>query len=318
MLRLGEWILKSSVSKLKSKRLSLTGKSALTGFLFTLPFCIGLLLFFLPNFIQGIAFAFNQVGFEPGAFTMTYVGWDNFYYAFRTDLNYTSNLISSVTSLLYQVPVIVISSIFFATILNRKFFGRTFVRGVFFLPVIIATGVVIKYFKLDSVTYGVLRGSTETASIFSSSAIEDILINSGLNDGLVEVFVTISTHIFDLMWRTGIQTLILLAGIQSVPASLYEASSIEGASEWDNYWYITIPMLSPMIFVSLVYTVVDTFSDATNPVMSQIQTLVTSLDNGKASAMAIPFMLIILLVLGLLFGVFALINRESKPKKSRG
>lgn len=97
----------------------------------------------------------------------------------------------------------------------------------------------------------------------------------------------------------------------------YEASSIEGASAWDNYWYITIPMLSPMIFVSLVYTVVDTFSDATNPVMSQIQTLVTSLDNGKASAMAIPFMLIILLVLALVFGVFALINRNSKPEKAR-
>lgn len=309
--------MKPSVDKLKSRRLSLTGKNSLTGFLFTLPFCIGLLLFFLPNFMQGVVFAFNQVGFEPGAFTLTYVGWDNFYYAFRTDLDYGNNLISSVSSLLYQVPVIVVSSIFFATILNRKFFGRMFVRGVFFLPVIIATGVVMKYFQLDSVTYGVLRGSTETSAIFSSSAIEEILINSGLNDGLVEVFVTISTNIFDLMWRTGIQTLILLAGIQSVPASLYEASSIEGASAWDNYWYITIPMLSPMIFVSLVYTVVDTFSDATNPVMSQIQTLVTSLDNGKASAMAIPFMLIILLVLALIFGVFALINRNSKPEKAR-
>lgn len=309
--------MKSSVGKLKSRRLSLTGKNSLTGFLFTLPFCIGLLLFFLPNFIQGVVFAFNQVGFEPGGFTLTYVGWDNFYYAFRTDLDYSNNLISSITSLLYQVPVIVVSSIFFATILNRKFFGRIFVRGVFFLPVIIATGVVMKYFQLDSVTYGVLRGSTETSAIFSSSAIEEILINSGLNDGLVKVFVTISTNIFDLMWRTGIQTLILLAGIQSVPASLYEASSIEGASAWDNYWYITIPMLSPMIFVSLVYTVVDTFSDATNPVMSQIQTLVTSLDNGKASAMAIPFMLIILLVLALIFGVFALINRNSNPEKAR-
>lgn len=310
--------MKSSVSKLKSKHLSLTGKNALTGFLFTLPFLIGLLLFFLPSFIQGVAFAFNKVGFEPGAFTMTYVGWDNFYYAFRTDLNYTNNLISSVTSLLYEVPVIAVSSIFFATILNRRFFGRTFVRGVFFLPVIVATGVVMKYLRLDSVTYGVLRGTAETASVFNSSAIEEILINSGLNDGLTQIFVTISSQIFDLMWRTGIQTLILLAGIQSVPASLYEASSIEGASAWDNYWYITIPMLSPMIFVSLVYTVVDTFSDATNAVMSQIQTLVTSLDNGKASAMAIPFMLIIISALALLFGVFALINRESNPKKSKG
>lgn len=292
------------------------GKSALSGFLFTLPFCIGLIFFFFPNFVQGILFAFNRVGFEPGAFTMSFVGWENFYYAFKSDLYYTNNLIASVTSLLYQVPVIVISSIFFATILNRNFRGRTIVRGIFFLPVIIATGVVMKYFKLDSLTYGVLSGSAETVSIFSSSAIKDILINSGLNDGLVEIFVSISNNIFDLMWRTGIQTLILLAGLQSVPASLYEASSIEGASAWDNYWYITIPMLSPMIFVSLVYTIVDTFSDATNAVMAQIQTLVTSLENGKASAMTIPFMIIILLILALVFIVFALINKEKTIKSS--
>ena len=170
---------------------------------------------------------------------------------------------------------------------------------------------------MDAVTYGILQGTSEASSIFSSSAIQDILINSGLNDNLVELFVTISNNIFDLMWRTGIQTLILLAGLQSIPSSLYEASSLEGASAWDNYWYVTIPMLSPMIFVSLIYTVVDTFSDASNPVMAQIQTLVLNLDNGKASAMTIPFMLVILLVLAVIFIAYAFMSRDSRAAKAR-
>lgn len=243
------------------------------------------------------------------------MGLENFRYAFQEDLYYTTNLAASVTSLLYQVPVIVVSSIFFATLLNRRFFGRTFVRAVFFLPVIIASGVVLKFFQLDQVTFGVMRGTSENASVFSASGIKELLIQAGLGDTMVNYFVQISTNIFDLMWRTGIQTLIILAGLQSIPTSLYEASSIEGASAWDNYWYVTIPMLSPMIFVSLVYTVVDTFADANNPVMSQIQTLILGLENGRASAFAIPFMLAIILVLAVIFSIFSRIDRDTARRK---
>ena len=178
------------------RRLSLEGKNALTGFLFTVPFCAGLLLFFLPNFIQSITFAFQRIGYEPGQFTTEFVGWDNFIFAFREDLYYTGNLTGSVTGLLYQVPVIAVSSIFFATLLNRKFFGRTLARAVFFLPVIIASGVVLKFFQLDMVTFGVLRGETESTSVFNASAIKELLIQSGLNSNLVGYFVQISTHIF--------------------------------------------------------------------------------------------------------------------------
>ena len=300
------------------RRLSLEGKNALIGFLFTVPFCVGLLLFFLPNFIQAVVFAFERIGYESGGFTTEFVGWENFIFAFREDLYYTGNLSASITSLLYQVPVITVSGIFFATLLNRKFFGRVFVRAVFFLPVIIASGVVLKFFQMDMVTFGVLRGTTDSNAVFNASAIEELLIQSGMNSELVGYFVQISTHIFDLMWRTGIQTLIILAGLQSIPSSLYEASSLEGASAWDNYWYVTIPMLKPVILVTLIYTIIDTFVDPNNPVMAQIQTLILGLENGKASAMAIPFMLVILAVLGLVMFLFICSGKDSKRKREGG
>lgn len=301
--------------KKNGKRMSLEKKNALTGFLFTVPFCLGLLLFFLPNFIQAVTFAFQHIGFEPGQFITEFVGWDNFVYAFREDLYYTTNLAASVTSLLYQTPVILVCSIFFATLLNRKFFGRTFVRAVFFLPVIIASGVVLKYFQMDMITTSVLNGTSGSSGIFNASNIGELLIQSGLNDKLVNYFVQISSHIFDLMWRTGIQTLIILAALQGIPSALYEASSLEGASAWDNYWYVTIPMLKPMIFVTLIYTIIDTFVDPNNAVMKQIQTLILGLDNGRASAMAIPFMLVILAVLALVTALFVCTSRESGKKR---
>lgn len=301
--------------KKSKKKYSLEKKNALTGFLFTLPFCVGLLLFFLPNFIEAITFAFQKIGYEPGEFTTEFVGWENFHYAFREDLYYTGNLAASVTSLLYQTPVIVICSIFFATLLNRKFFGRTFVRSVFFLPVIIASGVVLKFFQMDMVTTSVLNGNGGNSGIFNADSIKELLIQSGLNDKLVGYFVQISSHIFDLMWRTGIQTLIILAALQGIPAALYEASSLEGASAWDNYWYVTIPMLKPMIFVTLIYTVIDTFVDPNNAVMKQIQTLILGLENGRASAMAIPFMLIIIAVLGIITVLFVRTDRDTRKKQ---
>lgn len=104
--------------------------------------------------------------------------------------------------------MILVCSIFFATLLNRKFFGRTFVRAVFFLPVIIASGVVLKYFQMDMITTSVLNGTSGSSGIFNASNIGELLIQSGLNDKLVNYFVQISSHIFDLMWRTGIQTLL--------------------------------------------------------------------------------------------------------------
>ena len=121
---------------MKKPKLTIEGRKAMSGRLFILPFTIGFLLFFLKPALESLTFVFNDVSLKVGGFTMQFVGLKNLKYIFLTDPDFNKNLVSSMTSLLYKVPVVIIASLFFAIVLNSKFHGRTFVRAVFFLPVI--------------------------------------------------------------------------------------------------------------------------------------------------------------------------------------
>ncbi len=207
--------------------------------------------------------------------------------------------------MLYQVPFILIVSLFLATIINQKFVGRTFVRAIFFLPVIVASGVVISLIQSDALSSTMMEGNTET-TIFNSTVLEEFLQQTGLSAKITGYFTTITNNMFDLLWKTGIQTLMFLAGLQSVSPSLYEASSVEGATGWENFWLITFPMLVPIIFVNTVYTVVDSFMDLSNGVMTQILGTTNNVEYGKAAAMGWSYTIIILFVLLLVFILFKL------------
>ena len=295
--------------KIKKRKSALSSKMNSAGWLFVLPFIIGFILFYLRPIIQTVEYSFGNVELDVGEYKVSFIGWDNFYYAFRSDQYYTSNLIETVTSLLYRVPVIVISSLFFAVLLNRDFKGRTFMRAVFFLSVIVASGVVINVLKSDVVSGTMLSGEMSSlqggGSMVGSSGLQELLTNAGLNTNLVEMFVSISNNLFDLMWQTGIQMIIFLAGLQTIPPALYEAADTEGASGWEKFWMITLPMLSPMLLINIVYTVIDSFTSLDNAVIKQINAQIQGLQFGVSSAMSIPFVLIIFLLLAVIMAVFA-------------
>lgn len=287
------------------KKKGLYQKQALTGHFFCIPLYIGAILFFILPLIQSIRYSFSHVTPEIGTMLTENVGWENFHYIFRVDLNFNNNLISSFTNLLYQVPFILIASLFLATIINQKFVGRTFVRAVFFLPVIVASGVVISLIQGDALSSTMMAGDEET-TIFNSSVLEEFLNDVGLNQKIIEYFTTITNNIFDLLWKTGIQTLMFLAGLQGISPTLYEASAVEGATSWENFWLITFPMLIPIILVNTVYTIVDSFTDLSNGVMEQILGTTNNIEYGIAAAMGWIYTLIILAVLGIIFFVFKL------------
>lgn len=300
------------------KRLSITQRNAITGRLFCLPFYIGLLLFFLVPLIQSFCFSFEQVTTQIGYYKTSFVGFENFIYAFRVDADYRHNLTSSVIQLLYQVPVIIISSLFFSLILNQKFKGRLFVRAIFFLPVIVASGVVIQVLKGDAVAGMIVQGSAETqSSIFSGSVLQNFLINSGLNSDIVKYFTQISSNLFDMLWRTGIQMLMFLAGLQSISPSLYEASAIEGATAWENFWMITLPKLSPILLVNIIYTIVDSFTDPDNVAMAQIMKQFTNVEYGKGAAMAWTYFITIGFILACVMFVFSRFDNTKKPERRK-
>ena len=302
--------------KLTKSRLSLTQREALKGHIFLIPFYIGLLVFFAGPLIQSIQFAFQSVNPQVGFYETTNVGGYNFDYIFNKDANFKINLIESLTQLAWKLPVVLVSSLFFAILINRKFRGRVFVRAVFFLPVIIASGLVMNIVQGDQIAGAALSGSAVAGGeVSQSTALADVLSGIGLSDSIIGTVTAITDSMFSTIWQTGIQTVIFLAGLQGIPSSLYEASAVEGASAWENFWKITLPMLLPITLVNIVYTVVDSLVNTENAVMLQVLQDTNNARYGTASAMAWSYFLIIAVILLAIMLVFTKITTASTGGK---
>ena len=303
---------------MKKRSSSIEKRHAMTGRLFILPFTIGFLYFFLRSALQSLSFVFSDVKLKLGGFDMNFVGLKNLRYIFMSDPDFNKNLVSAMTSLLYKVPVVIIASLFFAMLLNAKFKGRTFVRAVFFLPVIIASGVVIEIINSDTFASGLISSSEgmETTVKASSYGLTSLLIDMGLGEKIVGYFSTISSNLYDLMWGTGIQMIIFLAALQSISPALYEASSIEGASGWENFWMVTVPMIGPMILINIVYTIIDTFTDASNAVMKQISASFSGQQYDRAAAMSWDYFLLIGIILGVVLFISSRVERGERRAKA--
>ena len=290
--------------------MNLTRKSAWTGRLFVLPFYIGFAFFFLGPLVQSLSFVFYHVSLNVGGYGLKSFGLNNLNYIFFVNVDFQNNIKLALFNLLWQAPMIMIASLFIALILKQKFLGRTLVRAIFFLPVIIASGVIISIIKNDTAASSMLSGTVISGgSLFKSTSLQDLLVNSGINISIVKNVMFVSNNIFDLLWRTGIQMIIFLAGLQSISPALYEASAVEGSTAWEDFWKITVPMLSPIILINLFYTVVDSFTDANNSVMKQVIATFGTFDYGFAAAMTWSYFLIIGVVLIIILKVFSQLSK---------
>lgn len=246
------------------------------GRMFVLPWTIGLLLFFLVPLFTSIAYAFCNVSLVNDKM-LTFVGFEHFTYLIGKDPNFLDNIKEAVTSFVYSLPIIVALSMIFAIILNQKFKGRIFARAVFFLPVIIATGVVMKFITgealgTDSAALSTTLGETQS---YSGIRFDELLMNLGLPQSITELLSDYIARVFNLVWSCGIQILLFVAGLQSIPEHLYEVSKIEGATTWEEFWFVTFPMLGNVTFLVLVYTIVDLFTAFDNPIMKQAYDLIS-------------------------------------------
>ncbi len=298
----------------KKQKSTLARKRALTAQIFLLPFYLGLWFFFLTPVIQSIRMSFSSVSVDVGGYVFEAAGLENYKTAFLTDADFTTNMIGSLTDMLWKVPIIILLSLCMALIINQKFRGRIIVRAIFFLPVIFASGVVLLIVKSDSVATQAMNANSSIVGgvISSDNSLQEFLINAGLSSKIVNIATKISSSMFSLVWSSGLQMIIFLAGLQSIPPSLYEASSIEGASFWENFWKVTVPMLSPIILLNTIYTIIDTFTDASNKVMNQIINISSQqIDKmGLSAAFAWSYFIVIGIVLSLVILVYTKIAGE--------
>lgn len=278
-----------------------TKKKQLYGFMFVLPWIFGFVLFFGGPLLTSFLYAFQNLELTPGGLKGTYIGWDNFEYAIFKDPEFIRKAADSFINMFYGVPLILVYSLFVSVLLKNEFRGRGFMRAVSFLPVIIASGVLMQILKEDVFSQG-MRGGVESVYLFGGGGINGVLQELGFGPRWIDVINNVIARIFDLTWRSGVQVLLFLAGLHAIPSYLYEASAIEGARKWEQFWKITLPMLTPMMLLNIVYTIIDTFTDYGNGVILMIyNTAFSQVRFGYSSALAWLYCLAIALFLGLTY-----------------
>ena len=242
-----------------------TRKKQMYGRMFILPWEIGFVLFFLQPLVQSLVFVFSEVtvNFDEGIFVTKFNGLHNIRYFLYEDTAYVEYLVDSLTSFVYTIPLVVALSLIVGVLLNQKFKGRIVFRSIFFLPVIIATGVVMTYLAGDNTAQEMRGGSNNGIDI------SNILQSMNLSANVTSTLLGFINQIFDLFWKCGVQIVLFISGLQSIPEQLYEVCRVEGANKWEEFWYVTFPMLSGTTMLVMVFTAIETFIDPTNTLVAR-------------------------------------------------
>ncbi|MBR7033449.1 MAG: sugar ABC transporter permease [Clostridia bacterium] len=299
----------------KKKRIaSLDKRKARSGWLFILPFIIGFIFIYLPIIFNSIKFSFNHIIIQTnGGYKLEFVGFQNYADAFLVDAGFKDTLLAGLGQLVVDIPAIVLFSLFIALILNQKILGRAAFRAIFFIPVILTTGLIgqidANNVLLEHMSTGSIDTGTEAAQtgILSAEQLQGLFSNMVVGGDFVKVVADIVNRIFDIVNRCGVQMLIFLAGLQSISPSIYESCQIDGASGWETFWKVTFPMISPIILVNVVYTIIDAFTSASNKVMQYISTVYDSPNNGNvmSSAMSWTYFLIVIAIIAAAAGIIS-------------
>ena len=296
----------------RRKRASLDARKARSGYLFVLPFLLGIVLIYIPILLDSVWFSFGKLVFDSSEATWVYEshGFDYYKEALTGDSTFTTKLIEGLQQLVFEVPAVIIFSLFIAVVLNQKMLGRAVFRAIFFVPVIISTGLmeainandIMSDASAEGIKDGSQGGGAAGNEIISTLDVESLFENMAIGSQLVTYVVGIVNDVYNIINYSGVQMLIFLAGLQSISPQIYEACRIDGATGWETFWKITFPMISPMILVNAIYTVIDSFTRSTNPMMSYLNLQMKSLSD-TATAMAWMYFIVVILIIAVVAGI---------------
>ena len=303
----------TQTAKKKKFRVSYEARNALRGYSFILPWLIGFLLFYvgcLANLVRYSCSAFNTENLQE----ITWVGLDNFVTAFTAHGSFNQTLVSSIMDMLIDLPMIIFFSLFVAMLLNRKFKGRGLVRAIFFLPIILsadAVGAAITR-ATELMNAGVTGASAEMAAAAANGGVSvsyfiELFGELAMPPTVLEYIVGAVNRIASIIQGSGVQIILFIAALQSIPGSLYEVARIEGATGYETFWKVTFPMVMPHIITNTIYTLVDRFSTS-QVVQLASDTYRNYYQYGLSSAFSLVSTLITIAILGL---IVWLLNRRT-------
>lgn len=284
-----------------SKKGKLESRRGRWGYVFTLPFIIGAVLGIIYPVVLSLVYSFGELIPQEIGYKIDFVGIENYKTLFTVDPDFTRQLVETLQNTILKVPVAIIFSFFLACVLNAEFPGRGLARTVLFLPMIISSKLVKTLLNQDIVSSEMSNKGAEEAVMLSDKFAE-FLMSMNVGDGLADFLTSSVNDIQNLLYMSVIPTIIILAGLQSVSRSIYEASYVEGATSWEVLWKISLPMVSPLLLVSLIYCVIDSFTGVGNSIISRVgYECFTAFNFGIGSAVAWSYLIVVLLIVAVVF-----------------
>lgn len=292
-----------------NKKKTFEARQAKCGYLFTLPFLLGSVFFIAFPVVLSIVFSLSRVSNDVAGYTVTLNGFANYKYMLFSDPSYNKTVLSTLRAMLINVPIVAIFSFFIASMLNQEFHGRGFARSILFLPLIVSSAAVTQLLSHETVANGMESSAGEVSSGADlSGALVSYLSQINVGSEITGLLQSTVNNISAVLAMSAIPIIIFLAGLQAISPSIYEASYVEGATKWEVFWKISLPMISPMILVVVVYTMIDSFSSTTNAVIEIVHNLcfTGNIDLGNGCAAAWIYLVIVLAIMS---AVYAVINR---------
>ena len=288
------------------KKVGLMGRRAVYGYLFILPFILGFVFFMIKPLAQSLHMAMSEVVISNQGFVLNWNNFENFKKALLVDAEFNRMLVEAIGQMVLRSAATIVFSFFVALLLNQKFKGRTLARSIFFLAVILSSGVLVGLESSNALMAQLKEMIEESGNANTiTDVLEKILVSegSGVNGISGKAFKTvfeIIDSIYDVAMASGIQIIIFLSGLQNISPSMYEAAQMEGCTAWESLWKITVPMVSPLMLVCWIYTIVDFFMKSDNQIMTKINTQMTELLNyGFSSAMAWIYFVVCMALIGI-------------------
>jgi oligogalacturonide transport system permease protein len=284
-------------------RLSLRVREALYGYAFIFLWLIGFAVFTFMALLETFRYSLHTVTVTATGIALSFVGWANYRRALFADPRFVELLIGYAVETLLAVPIVLIFSMIIALMLNVKFALRGLFRTVFFLPVIITSGPVIR--ELTA------QGATAAPGFTATPALAAFL--AGLPGALRAPTEYLLGSFILILWFSGVQILIYLASLQKVERSLYEAAAIDGASAWEAFWKITLPALSGATIINAVFTVIILSHFSENRVVRYIFERTYDAAGGIGYASATAFLYFGVMTL-LLVAVYLVLGRGASER----
>ncbi|MCL2004340.1 MAG: sugar ABC transporter permease [Oscillospiraceae bacterium] len=294
-------------TKKRGQRSALERRKALTGRIFTYYWLAGFLLFVATPLAQSVRYSFNRVDIGRGVVNFIPLGLGNYIRAFTTDAEFIPLLIDSLTVILIDILLVTFFSLFVAVMLNRRFPGRALLRALFFLPIIITSGALVYIMQADVSAQFAGASGQQGMPMLQTVDFKETLLTLTNNNPAIGILTDAIDRVYQIIWKSGVQILLFIAGLQAISPALYESAELEGSTGWESFWKITLPMISPIIVINLVYTIIDSFTDYNNQLLRYIHDVAfgSMLDHGYSAALAWIFFAVISVILALSVGLLS-------------